>query len=31
MTGGQATPVDPIAAFDAVVFVDRISPWHHLL
>ncbi|MBB5868388.1 erythromycin esterase [Allocatelliglobosispora scoriae] len=29
MTGGQATPVDALAAFDAVVYVDQVSPWHH--
>jgi erythromycin esterase len=29
MTGGQATPVDPLAAFDAVVYVGEVSPWHH--
>jgi len=29
MTGGQATPVNPLAAFDAVVYVDRVTPWHH--
>lgn len=28
MTGPQATPVDPLTAFDAVVYVDRVSPWH---
>lgn len=31
MTGGQATPVDPLVAFDAVVYVDRVTPWHHRL
>jgi erythromycin esterase len=31
MTGGQATPVNPLAAFDAVVYVDRVTPWHHRL
>jgi erythromycin esterase len=31
MTGGQATPVDPMAAFDAVVYVDEVTPWHHSL
>jgi erythromycin esterase len=31
MTGGHPTPVNPLAAFDAVVYVDEISPWHHLL
>ena len=30
MTGGQATPVNPMAAFDAVVYVDKVSPWHFL-
>jgi erythromycin esterase len=29
MTGGQATPVNPLAAFDAVVYTDTITPWHH--
>ena len=29
MTGGQATPVDPLAAFDAVVYVGEVSPWRH--
>ena len=29
MTGGQATPVNPLAAFDAVVYVDEVTPWHH--
>jgi erythromycin esterase len=28
MTGLQPTPVDPMAAFDAVVYVDKVSPWH---
>ncbi|MFL6124051.1 erythromycin esterase family protein, partial [Actinophytocola sp.] len=28
MTGLQPTPVDPMTAFDAVVYVDRVSPWH---
>lgn len=31
MTGMQPTPVDPLAAFDAVVHVDRVSPWHTFL
>jgi len=31
MTGLQPTPVDPMAAFDAVVYVDRVSPWHTVL
>ncbi|MGH3488110.1 MAG: erythromycin esterase family protein [Actinopolymorphaceae bacterium] len=31
MTGGQATPVDVMAAFDAVVHVDRVTPWHTFL
>jgi erythromycin esterase len=31
MTGSQATPVDPMVAFDAVVYVDDVSPWHHHL
>ncbi|MBO3748425.1 erythromycin esterase family protein [Streptosporangiaceae bacterium NEAU-GS5] len=31
MTGGQETPVDPMAAFDAVVHVAAVTPWHHLL
>jgi len=31
MTGLQATPVNPMAAFDAVVYLDPITPWHHLL
>jgi len=31
MTGPQATPVNPLAAFDAVVYVDAVTPWHHLL
>lgn len=29
MTGGQATPVEPLAAFDAVVYVGEVSPWRH--
>jgi erythromycin esterase len=28
MTGMQPTPVDPMAAFDAVVYVDKVTPWH---
>jgi erythromycin esterase len=28
MTGMQPTPVNPLAAFDAVVYVDRVTPWH---
>jgi len=31
MTGAQATPVNPMAAFDAVVYVDQVTPWHHSL
>lgn len=31
MTGQQATPVDPLAAFDAVVHIDEVTPWHHEL
>jgi erythromycin esterase len=31
MTGSQATPVNPLAAFDAVFYVDAVTPWHHLL
>jgi hypothetical protein len=31
MTGAQSTPVNPNAAFDAVVYVDTVPPWHHLL
>lgn len=31
MTGGQATPVNPLVAYDAVVYLDRVSPWHHLI
>jgi hypothetical protein len=29
MTGGRATPVNPLTAFDAVVYTDTITPWHH--
>jgi erythromycin esterase len=28
MTGMQPIPVDPKAAFDAVVYIDRVTPWH---
>jgi erythromycin esterase len=28
MNGSQPQPIDPLAAFDAVVFVDTVSPWH---
>lgn len=28
MTGMQPTPVNPVAAFDAVVYVDKVTPWH---
>jgi erythromycin esterase len=28
MEGSVARPLDPIAAFDAVVFVGEVSPWH---
>jgi erythromycin esterase len=31
MTGMQATPVDPVAAFDAIVYVDEVTPWHTFL
>lgn len=31
MTGAEATPVNPLVAFDAVVHVDAVTPWHHLL
>jgi erythromycin esterase len=28
MTGMQPTPVNPMTAFDAVVYVDEVTPWH---
>jgi erythromycin esterase len=28
MLGGQPQPIDPIAAFDAIAFIDTITPWH---
>jgi erythromycin esterase len=28
MTGLQPTPVNALTAFDAVVYVDRVTPWH---
>ncbi len=28
MTGLQPTPVNPLTAFDAVVYVDKVTPWH---
>jgi erythromycin esterase len=28
MTGTQPTPVNPMAAFDAVIYLNRVSPWH---
>lgn len=28
MNGGQPQPIDPRAAFDAVVFIDSVTPWH---
>jgi hypothetical protein len=31
MTGGQPTPVNPLVAFDAVVYIDNVSPCHHTL
>jgi erythromycin esterase len=31
MTGLQPTPVNPMAAFDAVVYVDKVTPWHTVL
>jgi erythromycin esterase len=31
MTGAQPTPVDPMSAFDAVIHVDRVTPWHTFL
>jgi hypothetical protein len=31
MTGAQPTPVDPRTAFDAVIHVDRVTPWHTFL
>jgi CspA family cold shock protein len=29
MTGGQATPLEPLVSFDAVVYVGEVSPWRH--
>jgi erythromycin esterase len=31
MTGPHPQPVSPVAAFDAVVHVDRLTPWHTLI
>jgi erythromycin esterase len=28
MNGGQPQPIDPRAAFDAVVFINSVTPWH---
>lgn len=28
MTGLQPTPVNPLTAFDAVVHIERVTPWH---
>jgi erythromycin esterase len=28
MTGMQPTPVNPKAAFDAAIYVDKVTPWH---
>lgn len=28
MTGMQPTPVNPLAAFDAVIYTERVTPWH---
>ncbi|GAA1658087.1 erythromycin esterase family protein [Fodinicola feengrottensis] len=31
MTGSQPSPLDPLAAYDAVVHVGAVTPWHHTL
>jgi erythromycin esterase len=31
MTGMQPTPVDPMAAFDAVIYLNQVSPWHTVI
>jgi erythromycin esterase len=31
MTGAQPTPVNPMVAFDAVVYLDRVGPWHTVI
>lgn len=28
MLDSQSYPVDPVAAFDAVVYIDAVTPWH---
>ena len=28
MTGPHPQPVNPLAAFDAVVYIDSVTPWH---
>jgi erythromycin esterase len=31
MNGGQPQPINPLAAFDAVAFIDTVTPWHTFL
>lgn len=28
MNGPQPQPIDPMAAYDAVVYIDKVTPWH---
>jgi erythromycin esterase len=30
MNGAQAQPIDPVASFDALVYIDSVTPWHAL-
>jgi hypothetical protein len=31
MTGMRPTPVDPMVAFDAVIYLDQVSPWRTVI
>jgi erythromycin esterase len=31
MTGMQPTPVNPTVAFDAVIYLNQVSPWHTII
>jgi erythromycin esterase len=28
MNGSQPQPIDPLVAFDAAVYIDKVTPWH---
>jgi erythromycin esterase len=28
MNGSQPQPINPLVAFDAAVYIDKVTPWH---